>query len=143
VDPTTGKNRTLEEWDNDADFFMFNKCIRGDVGDNVQAAYPRIRSTKIKEAYDDPYKRVNIMNDVWKNQTGKELSVKELFEENEMLMDLSKQPQCVRRKIFETISYEIDNTGQFSHFHFLRFLGKYQLKKVANQLETFIPLLMG
>lgn len=143
VDPTTGKNRTLEEWDNDADYFLFHKCLRGDPGDNVQAAYPRIRSTKIKEAYTNEYVRVNLMNETWTDHTGREFVVGKLFNENQMLMDLTKQPLCVRRKIFEVIEHELNNPGKFSHFHFLKFLGKYQLKNVANNLESFIPLLKG
>lgn len=143
IDPTSGKNRTLEEWNDDADYFMYCKCLRGDTGDNVQSAYPRIRSARMKETYDDSYKRINMMNETWTNHEGRELVVGKLFEENELLMDLSKQPACIRRKIFETIEHEMNNPGSFSHFHFLKFLGKYQLKNVSKQLETFIPLLKG
>lgn len=143
IDPATGNQRTLEEWDNNADFFLFNKQLRGDIGDNVQSAYPRIRTTRIKECFEDPFKRVNLMNETWTDQTGRELVVGKLFEENELLMNLSKQPPCVRRRIFEVIEHGMENSGQFSYFHFMKVLGKYQLKNVAKQLESFIPLLVG
>ena len=143
VDPTTGEQRSLKEWNNDADYFMFCKQLRGDIGDNLQSAYPRLRTTKIKEAYDDPYKRINLLKETWTNQEGRVMEVGLLFEENELLMNLLKQPTCIRRKIFETIEYGMNNTGTFSHFHFLKLLGKYQLKNISKQLESFIPLLIG
>lgn len=49
VDPASDKERTLEEHDNDAEYFLFEKCIRGDIGDNVGSAFPRIRSTRIRK----------------------------------------------------------------------------------------------
>lgn len=143
IDPTTGKQRTLEEWNNDADFFLYNKCLRGDIGDNLQSAYPRIRATRIEETYKDPYKQLNMMKETWTNHEGREMIVGQMFEENRLLMDLTQQPTCVRRKIFEVIEHEMNNRGKFSHFHFLKFLGKYQLKNVSKQLETFVPLLIG
>jgi hypothetical protein len=143
VDPTTGKNRTLAEWNDDPDFFLFSKCIRGDTGDNVQSAYPRVRDTKIIEAYNDPYKRINMMKETWTNQNNTTLEVGKMFDENELLMDLSKQPTCIRRKILEVIEYEMENRGRFSHFHFSKFIGKYQLKSVSKQLSNLIPLLVG
>lgn len=140
IDPATGKERTCE----DPDYFIFEKCIRGDRGDNVQSAYPGIRTTRIKEAYEDPFKLTNLMNEEWslEEDDGKQtFKVKKLFEENKHLMDLTAQPEDIRDKIFDTIAHEIVHPGKYSHFHFLRFLGKYQLNKLADQLEQFLPLL--
>ena len=61
IDPISKKHRSLDEWGGDADLFMFEKCIRGDRSDNVQSSYPRLRKTKIVEAFDDEYLRNNIM----------------------------------------------------------------------------------
>ena len=141
IDPTTGKPRSLEEWNGDADHFLFEKALRGDVGDNLSSAYPRIRKTKIDEAYFDSFKRVNMMRETWTNQEGKTMVVGDLFEENKLLMDLSAQPDYIKEKIIAVIEHEMKNCGKYSHFHFLRFLGKYELKNVAKQLENFIPLL--
>jgi hypothetical protein len=82
-----------------------------------------------------------MFNETWTNQSNVTFTVKDLFEENRLLMDLSAQPECVRNKINEVIAYEMENSGKYSHFHFLRFLGKYELKNLAKQLESFIPLL--
>lgn len=141
IDPATGKDRTLEEWNNDPEYFLFEKCIRGDPGDNVQSAYPKVRSTRIEKAYKDPYERANLMNASWKNHDGTEYIVKQLFKENELLMDLRCQPQDIQVRIVKTILSAIKNPGTFSFFHFLKFLGRYDLKKVAENVDSFVPML--
>ncbi len=143
IDPMTGKDRRKDEknWNGDAQYFLFEKCLRGDDGDNVQSAYPRVRATRIKKAYTDPFERVNLMNETWRDATGKEFVVKHLFEENRVLMDLSAQPECVVRRIHEAIDNALANPGKYSHFHFLKFLGRYDLKKIADNIDTFVPLL--
>jgi 5'-3' exonuclease len=141
VDPATGKDRTLEEWDGDADLFMFEKCLRGDAGDNVGSAYPRIRKTKIIKAYNDSFERVNVMNDMWTDQTGKEHVVRHLFAENKLLMDLTAQPACIRRQMNEVINEEMSDPGSFSYFHFMGFLGKYEMKKISQSLDQYVPML--
>ena len=141
INPADGKARTLDDWDGDADLFMFEKCIRGDTGDNVGSAFPRVRKTRIMKAYTDPLEHTNLMHETWTDPTGKEFVVKELFKENELLMDLSKQPEIIRKQIIQTILREMENPGSYSHFHFLKFLGKYEMKRVAAQLETFVPML--
>jgi len=143
IDPMTGKDRRKDEknWNGDAKYFIFEKCLRGDDGDNVQSAYPRVRATKIKKAYEDSFEFLNLMNETWVNSDGKEFIVKDLYEENKILMDLSYQPECVKRKIYQTIENSMENTGKFSYFHFMRFLGQFELKKIAEQIDTFIPMI--
>lgn len=141
INPADGKDRTLDEWDGDADLFMFEKCIRGDAGDNVQSALPRCRKTRIKKAYTDPYEYANLMMEAWSNQDGKEFVVKHLYEENKLLMDLTCQPEEIQQTIVKTILEGFKSPGTFSYFHFMKFLGKYELKKIAEQAETFVPML--
>jgi len=142
IDPATGKDRTLDEWGGDRDLFIFEKCFRGDAGDNVQSALPRIKKTRIMKAYNDPFERANVMNETWIHPvTGKEMVVKHLFKENELLMDLTQQPDEVRKNAIKIILKEMDNPGKYSYFHFMKFLGKYELKKIASQAELFAPML--
>jgi 5'-3' exonuclease len=143
IDPSTGKDRRHDEkvWNKDAEYFIFEKCIRGDAGDNVQSAFPRVRSTRIKKAYDDAFELVNLMNERWTHIDGREFLVKDLYEENKLLMDLELQPECVRNKINETIEREMTNPGKFSYFHVMKFLGKYQLKKIAESIDQFAGML--
>lgn len=140
VDPATGKDRTLEEWNDDAEYFLFEKCIRGDLGDNVMSALPRVRSTRIKKAYEDEFERINMMKETWK-LGDQEYVVGDVFKENQLLMDLRRQPDDIQRQIVQTVLHGVSNPGSFSYFHFMKFLGKYELKKVAEQAETFVPLL--
>ena len=141
INPANDEDRTLVDWENDAELFMFEKCIRGDAGDNVQSAYPRVRKTRIMKAWNDPLERVNIMHETWTNHEGKELRVKDVFKENEILMDLRKQPKKWRDLMDSTISTEMEDPGKFSYFHFMAFLGKFDMKKVADNAETFTPML--
>lgn len=140
VDPATGKDRTLEEWNNDAEYFLFEKCIRGDLGDNVMSALPRVRSTRIEKAYTDEFERINLMKETWK-LGDVEYVVGDVFKENQLLMDLRKQPDYIQKQIIKTVIDGTSNPGSFSYFHFMKFLGKYELKKVAEQAEMFVPLL--
>lgn len=141
IDPASGDERTLEEWGGDAKLFMFEKCIRGDAGDNVQSAYPRVRKTRIMKAWEDPLERVNMMEETWTNQDGKVMAVKEVFKENEILMDLSKQPEKWRGVMDKTIAENMENPGKFSLFKFMQFLGKFEMKKVADNVNTFAEML--
>ena len=141
IDPATGKERTLEDWDGDAELFMFEKCIRGDAGDNVQSAYPRVRKTRIIKAWNDPLERVNMMEETWTNQLGKTMLVKEVFKENELLMDLEKQPKEWRILMDDTIDENMENPGKFSLFQFMKYLGKFEMKKVAKNVTTYADML--
>lgn len=122
------------------DFFLFAKCLKGDLVDFVQAALPGIRKQRILKAYNEPFEQVNLMNESWMDQNKNQFTVKKLYEEGRTLMDLRYQPEEIRKKVFQTILAEVENPGKFNYFYFLRFLGKHQMKDLANNLETFIPL---
>ena len=141
INPADDKPRTLDEWNGDAELFLFEKCIRGDASDNVQSAFPRVRRTRILKAWNDPVERVNLMQETWTNQEGKEFVVKDIFKENQLLMDLRKQPEEYRKIIEETIDKEMENPGKYSYFHFMKFLGKYNLKKLSENAEQFAMML--
>jgi len=141
IDPATGNDRTLKDWNNDANLFMFEKCLRGDAGDNVQSAYPRVRKTRIWKAYEDDYERSNVMMTEWINQEERRFKVQDLFKENKLLMDLESQPDHIQKKVVNATLKGLNNPGSFSYFNFLQFLGKYELKRIADSVENFVPLL--
>jgi hypothetical protein len=129
---------------------MFSKCIRGDAGDNVMSSYPRLRQTKIREAFLDPFKRENIMQNEFKSLENIDGEVKEMvyktrevFKENEILMDLEKQPGFIREAINETINDEIQKQNCFDYISFLRFCSKNKLNNILDKAEKFVPMLSG
>ena len=141
LDPKTLAVRTLDEWNNDRELFLFEKCIRGDASDNIQSAYPRVRTTRIRKAYEDPYERANLMNETWTDHENTEYIVKHIYHENRHLIDLTKQPEDIRKLIQETIENEMNRKKKFSMFHILRFIGKYKLKKISNEFSQFVQIL--
>lgn len=161
INPDDGKPRTLEAVCDvdDAGYFIFEKCIRGDSGDNVLPAFPRIRKTRLYKAYGvqgnkvdattaDAFEMSNIMNAQWEfidTETGarRMMSVEKMFEENHLLMNLTGQPAHVREKITQVIEHESDNHGQFNFFKFNQFLGKYQLQQIAERASDFVPMFSG
>lgn len=148
VDPDTGKRRNQpgdKDYQEDIDYWLFLKCIRGDSGDNVPSAYPRVFEKKIKEAYADDYVKLNFMNTRWKDENGVEHRVGDLFLHNEVLMDLTKQPDDIKLRLYESVDRQSqpDALASYSHFHFLRFLGKFKLNKVAEEANKFIELFMN
>lgn len=144
VEPDKGKYRNTpddKEYQPDIDYWLFLKCVRGDSGDNVPSAYPKVRETKIKEAFADPFKRVNFMNERWVDEHGVEHRVGDLFEHNRVLMDLEAQPDDLRCELLEGVVAQVGSISSYSHFHFLKFLGKYKLEEVAKGMHKFIDLL--
>ena len=141
IDPATGRDRTLEKWNNNVDYFLYEKSLIGDTGDNIQSALPRLRKKKILEAFNDEYEHTNLMQRTWVNEDEKTMEVGKLVKENILLTNLTHQPDHIQELIWESINYEMNNRGKYSHFHFLKFLGKYNLKNVSNSLDQFIPML--
>ncbi len=147
ISPITDKPQaTLDKFDGDPEYYLFQKCIRGDASDNVASAYPHVRSTKIKEVYDDAmtgdgYKYINFMKEKWTDQNKREFTVAEMFKHNQVLIDLECQPDDIKLAINNAIESELSRSRKFSHFHILKFIGKYRLEKVSDNLDNFIPLL--
>lgn len=140
MNPLDGKYRTLEEWDNNHDWHLFVKCIRAGE-DNIQSAYPRVRLTKLREAYEDPYKMVNIMQHEWVHSNGKTYKVEELFKENQHLMDLEKQPDYIKTILDNTIEDALTKKRKYDSFKFIRWCGNKQLKAIIDNIDYLKPML--
>lgn len=140
--PDKGKEQTLEEYDNDAKYFIFVKCIRGDhQTDNIQSAFPGVSIKRIQKAYKDPFERVKLMKERWRNENSDEFMVEDLYYENILLTDLEQQPPEIRELIKQTVEKAKTEDKKFSHFHLMRFLGKYDLQKISDGLDQYMPLL--
>jgi hypothetical protein len=147
INPDTGKPRTLIDvcGVDDAVYFMFEKAFRGDKGDNVFTAYPRVQKKRLLKCLEDEYELVKIMNETW-SYTDPDTKVEtvyrvgDLFEENNLLMDLTCQPDHIKQVISETLDAALVNHGHFSLFHFTKFCGKFGLKQIAENSTQFANL---
>ena len=144
IDKKTNEHKKL----NDPQFILFEKCMRGDSGDNVFSAYPGVRTkgTKNKvgliEAWEDREKQGfnwnNLMLQKWLDHEGKEHKVKEDYERNRKLIDLSAQPDDIKSEIDQSIRDKlrvaiIPQVG----IHLMRFCAKYELNKINEQAEYY------
>lgn len=148
-DPIQDKAKSLEEYDFDANYFMFQKCFRGDSGDNVMSSYPRIRSDKIKKAYTDDYTLENILQHLFEveyfDESGelksKKFKTLDVFNENLLLMDLDCQPDDIKQLITETVQHT--KRSRYNMIEFMKFCNSMGLKNISESLTTFTGLLLG
>lgn len=141
INPDDGKPRECE----DPIFFMFEKCFRGDGGDNVMSAYPRVRLTRLQKAFTDDYEATKLLNESWsitdpETEEVLHFKVQDLFLENDLLMNLSSQPEEIQQVIEETLNHELVHHGRFSYPKFMQFLGKYELESIAKQAASFTEI---
>lgn len=121
---------------------LFMKCMRGDAGDNIFSAYPKVRETKLKAAWVDRIDRGfdwnNIMLQTWTdyNENDEPITVRVLdkFKFNTSLIDLTAQPDDIK-DLMDSIIVEqvqkdkITNVG----IHFLRFCDKNGLVNIGKE----------
>lgn len=124
----------------DVEWFMFEKCMRGDVGDNVKSAYPRVRKTRLEKAFTDPLEYASLMTEQWSDGETT-YTVQDLFNENKLLMDLSNQPEAIKQLIKQCIQEEVTKEKSFNHFQFLKFCGKNGLQRIIDSLHQYLPFL--
>lgn len=151
IDPASGKQRNGKndkDYVEDLDYWIFLKCIRGDMGDYVPSAFPGVRETRLKKAFVDQYERANLMNETWVETIPQEEGdpiekrhrVGDLFEQNVILLDLFKQPDDKRAYLLEQVDAQVKSTSTYNHFSFLRFLDKYQLNKLRDEAVKYVNL---
>lgn len=132
----------------DPAFILFEKCMRGDAGDNVFSAYPGVRTkgTKNKvgltEAFEDRTKQGyswnNLMLQRWTDHNEVEHRVKDDYERNRMLIDLTAQPDNIKQAVDDTIKNGVrTETVPQVGIHLMKFCGKYDLKKISENAETY------
>jgi 5'-3' exonuclease len=132
----------------DPQYQLFKKIIRGDAGDNVFTAYPRApeKGSKnrvgIREAFEDRtkqgFKWNNFMLQRWTDHNGTEQRVRECYERNRMLIDLTAQPDDIKREVDARIKSSVrTSTIPQVGIHFMRFCKQYELTKIGDQAETY------
>jgi hypothetical protein len=93
-------------------YALFVKCIRGDSGDGIFSAYPRVQEKKLRAAWDDRldvgYNWNNLMLQEiseGKDENGKEIRTRVLdkYNFNQKLIDLTQQPDDIKELMDATI----------------------------------------
>lgn len=146
--PVLDKEKKPKLLEDTPEYLLFKKIIRGDAGDNVFTAYPRApeKGSKnrvgIREAFEDRhnqgFKWNNFMLQRWVDHNGEEQRVRECFERNKLLIDLTAQPDEIKSAVDQRIKESVRTkiTPQVG-VHFMRFCGKYELTKISEQAETY------
>lgn len=154
INPDNATERTVESvcGVDDPEYFMFEKCFRGDDGDNVMSAYPRVRAKKLQQAWGingdapDLILLNKLLDHTWEMPLSEEdggvktMSTGLLFEENKLLMDLSAQPPEIKKLMIEAVENAYKMRGKYNHFNMLRFLGAEKLNKIAETIDSFLPM---
>ncbi len=115
--PVQGVYRETE----DAGFDLFVKCIRGDKNDNIRSAYPKVRETVLKKAWENEIDFLNLVETV--HPGGK---VGDLLSFNASLIDLTAQPDAMRAGIVSLIENYVP--AKYKESDVLRFMGEIGLK---------------
>ena len=136
----------------DPQWLLFEKCMRGDSSDNVFSAYPGVRTkgTKNKvgliEAFGDRndkgYAWNNLMLQRWTDHENVEHRVRDRYEANKTLIDLTRQPDFIKAALDETINTAVTQEPKKQvGVEFLRFCGKWDLQDIAKKPDDHVAYL--
>lgn len=126
--------------------------MRGDPSDNIFSAFPGVRtkgSSKrigLEEAFADRENKGfnwnNMMLQRWVDHNGEEHRVLDDYERNRILVDLTAQPENIKKLITDTISTNsiVKSVPQIGT-KFLKFCGKYDLKRISENAQTHVDFL--
>jgi 5'-3' exonuclease len=137
----------------DPEWLLFEKCMRGDTSDNIFSAYPGVREkgTKnkigLREAFADRvtkgYNWNNVMLQKWTDHEKVEHLVQDDYKRNQLLCDLSAQPEDIKKMIIDTIETEINKNKIVLQvgIRLLKFCSTYNLVKISEQVQSYaVPL---
>jgi len=130
----------------DPEWLLFEKCMRGDTSDNIFSAYPGVREkgsknkVGLREAFADRNNKGfmwnNLMLQRWTDHEGVEHLVRDDYERNRAIIDLSAQPDNIKAVLDDAISQAVQRErvpGVGTHF--MKFCGKYQLQKASENAQ--------
>jgi 5'-3' exonuclease len=136
----------------DPEWLLFEKCIRGDTSDNIFSAYPGVRKkgsrnkTGMIEAFEDKatggFNWNNFMLQKWTDHHGDEHTVREDYERNVKLIDLTAQPTELKVDFVETIAEaskpkNIKGVG----VNFLKWCGVWDLQNLSKAPDEMAAIL--
>jgi hypothetical protein len=140
--PVKDKKTGLPKAAQDPEWMLFEKCMRGDSSDNVFSAYPKVRKTKLEEAFNDRNSKGfawnNLMLQRWSDHNGVEHRVLEDYLRNVHLCDLTAQPEDIKQCIQETIEAgAVPKTVDQVGIRMLKFCNAWDMKKIADNIQTY------
>jgi len=147
--PIIDKKTQLPKPAPNPEWLLFEKCMRGDTSDNVFSAYPGVRTkgtskkVGLTEAFEDRNSKGfnwnNLMLQRWTDHEGKEHRVLEDYERNRRLIDLTQQPDDIKKIITETITTATSANKDISQvgIRLMKFCGLYDLKKISEQAASY------
>ena len=132
----------------DPQYILFRKCMRGDSTDNVFSAFPGVREKGSKnkvgliEAYADRTKQGYAWNNMqlqhWQDHNRVEHRVRDDYERNRILIDLTAQPDDIKLSVDTNIREGVRRTTTPQvGIHLMKFAGKYELNKIADNADTY------
>jgi len=134
------------------EWLLFEKCIRGDTSDNVFSAYPGARKkgsknkTGMLEAFQDRntggFNYNNFMLQRWVDHEEVEHRVKDDYERNRILIDLTQQPDEIKEESKRIITEAVDKE-QVSQvgIHFMKFCAKWNLMRMSEAPQDYSEFL--
>jgi hypothetical protein len=121
---------------------LFMKCMRGDSGDSIYSAYPKVREKKLIEAWDDReaqgYNWNNLMLQEWTDKdidgNEKKVQVWEAYKLNKSLIDLTLQPDEIKELMDAVIIEKVQMPRKSGvGIHFLRFCERNGLPNLSKE----------
>ena len=136
----------------DPEWLLFEKCMRGDTSDNIFSAYPGVRTkgtrnkVGLTEAFEDRHKKGyswnNLMLQRWEDHEGNEHRVKDRYEQNKALIDLTAQPDWVKEKLDQAISTQVQQERRPQiGIQLMKFCGKFGLTRIGESATQHVDYL--
>ena len=125
-------------------WLLFEKCMRGDASDNVMSAFPGVRTKKLLEVFDDRdnkgYVWNNLMLSKWNDHDGVEHRVRDDFERNRLLIDLTMQPPDLVDKFSAKIIDAVNQPRKVQvGIALMRFCNLHGLVRIEKQTGDYSP----
>lgn len=122
---------------------LFEKIIRGDKSDDIPSSYPNVLTKTLKKVYydNDIIQWNNFLNNTKFIIDGNEVLLKERYELNKRLIDLSYQPDDIKIIINNTIEQVINEPNHtMTELNFIEFLNKFKLYKIKDNMEEYLKI---
>jgi hypothetical protein len=128
----------------DPEWLLFEKIIRGDPGDNVMSAFPGVRKTRMIDAYNNRhaqgYAWNNLMLSTWTDHLGEEHRVRDVYERNQILIDLTAQPLELIEAFDESIRDGVNRAARTQvGINLIKFASRWGLVKIEQNVSDYSP----